>query len=103
MDQIRVVFTTVPDVDVGSEIAKRVVEEELAACVNIVPGLRSIYRWKGEISDDSEALLIAKVRMDRLTAYEARLSELHPYEVPEIIVLLPDHVSDAYLSWAMSS
>ncbi|MDG2149492.1 MAG: divalent-cation tolerance protein CutA [Planctomycetota bacterium] len=103
MDQIRVVFTTVPDAAVGSEIAKRVVEEDLAACVNIVPGLRSVFKWDGKVSDDPEALLIAKVRADKLTDYEARLSELHPYDVPEILALQPDHVSEAYLSWVMGS
>lgn len=102
MDEIRIVLTTAPATDEAASIARKVVEEKLACCVNVVPGLRSIYRWKGDVCDDAEVLLVAKVRADRLGDYAARMGELHPYDVPEIVALSPSFVSEAYLSWAVS-
>ena len=74
-------------------------EERLAACVNLLPGVRSIYRWEGEVQDDGEVLLIVKTREDALPALTARVVALHPYDVPEVIALPVAGGSDAYLAW----
>lgn len=97
---LRVVLTTVPDVETGARLGRAAVEEGLAACVSLVPGVRSIYRWQGRVEDEAEVLLVAKVRADRLAAYEARVAALHPYEVPEIVALAAERVFEPYLRWA---
>jgi periplasmic divalent cation tolerance protein len=93
-----VVLVTAPP-DRAPDLARRLVEEKLAACVNILPGARSIYAWKGELCDDSEALLVIKTRAARFDALRARVVALHPYEVPEVIELpiLDGHAP--YLKW----
>jgi periplasmic divalent cation tolerance protein len=93
-----VALVTAPP-DRAAELARRLVEEKLAACVNVVPAIRSIYRWKGELCDDGEALLVIKTRAALFGALRARVVELHPYEVPEVIELpiLAGHAP--YLSW----
>lgn len=96
MSDVLVVLTTVPDADSGARIATTLVGERLAACVNVVPAIRSIYRFEGRLCDDAEALLIAKIRKDRLPAYSARMIALHPYQVPEIVALEPSHVAEPY-------
>ena len=97
-----VVLTTVPDEAKGAEIARALVGEKLAACVNVVPGLRSIYRWEGKIEDDREALLVAKVPSARFAAYAARVAALHPYQVPEVVALRAEAVSESYLRWCLA-
>src|SRR5262245_8326177 len=82
-----VVLSTFPDVDTAARVARTLVEERLAACANLVPTIRSIYRWQGAISDDAEALAIIKTTADRYAALAVRIAALHPYEVPEIIAL----------------
>ena len=96
-----IVLTTVPDCKVGAEIGRSVVQEDLAACVNLLPGVRSFYIWQGELQEDEEALLIAKVRSDRYEAYQRRMGELHPYEVPEIVAIPAEKVSERYLAWCL--
>ena len=81
------------------KIAVALVEEGLAACVNIVPGLRSIYRWEGATCDDPESLLIIKTRAEQVQALARRLRELHPYEVPELLTLTPESGLSTYLDW----
>lgn len=93
------VLVTAPDADAGIAIARALVDEGLAACVNVVPGLRSIYRWKGEVKVDGEVLLVAKLRHDRLPAFVRRVQALHPYEVPEVVALPVVGGLDAYLDW----
>jgi len=83
----------------AAEIARTLVEERLAACVNIVPGVRSIYRWKGEVCDDAEVLCVIKTRQDRVDALRDRLPALHPYEVPELVVLEVASGHAPYLAW----
>src|SRR5574340_913038 len=82
-DSFLVVLVTVPSVETGKQIAACLVDERLAACVNILPGITSIYRWQGEISEDSEVQLVCKTRRECLARLEARVRSLHPYEVPE--------------------
>ena len=100
--QVRVALSTAPDRDSALRIAQTLVGEGLAACVNVLPGLRSIYRWQGEICTEDEVLLIAKTQRDRVLALTARLEELHPYDVPELVVLVADGGSEAYLRWVLA-
>jgi periplasmic divalent cation tolerance protein len=97
-----VVLVTAPP-DRAAEIARRLVEERLAACVNILPAIRSVYCWKGELCDDAEALLVIKTRAALFDPLRARVVELHPYEVPEVIELpiLAGH--PPYLQWIAES
>ncbi len=98
MDYI-VVYITVPDFDIGKNIAKTLVEEKLAACVNITSQINSIYFWQGNIEDDTEHLLIIKTRKDVFEKLENRVKELHPYTVPEIIAMPIVLGSKDYLNW----
>lgn len=94
-----VVFCTVPNADEGARIGRVLVEERLAACVNLVDGLRSIYLWKGAVSDDKEALLVIKTKPAQFEPLRARLVALHPYEVPEVIALPIVAGHEPYLAW----
>ena len=96
---VRVVLVTVPDVETGRSMAQAVVEARLAACVNVVPGLFSIYRWKGEVHEDPEALLVLKTTISVVEALRTRVLELHPYEVPEFLVLPVEQGYPPYLGW----
>lgn len=97
--QLFVALSTVPSAKVGRRIAKALVSEGICACVNVVPGLRSIYRWRGKLCDDREQLLILKLPGARLKALGKRLPELHPYDVPELVVLPVVGGHGAYLRW----
>ena len=99
MTDALVVLVTVPTPQRAAEIARAVVEERLAACGNVVPGLRSIYRWEGEVQEDEEALLLLKTTRARFEALRARVLALHPYDVPEVIALPVEAGSAAYLDW----
>ena len=90
---------TCPDAETAARIAQVLVEERLAACVNRVPGIRSTYRWQGEIHDDAEVLLVIKTTGERFDALRARLSALHPAAVPELIALAIADGLPAYLDW----
>ena len=94
-----VVYCTCPDPAPAERIAETVVNERLAACVSIVPGLTSIYRWQGAIQRDMKLLLIMKTCSTAYAGLETRLLELHPYEVPEIIALPIQAGSTTYLDW----
>jgi len=98
----RVVFVTAPDLEVAGKIARAVVEDRLAACASLLPGVTSIYRWRGEVLEDAEVLLLIKTRLEHLDDLERRVLELHPYEVPEFIALEPAHVEPRYLAWLQS-
>ena len=94
-----VVLTTAPDADVARSLATRLVEARLAACANVVPGVTSIYRWKGEGQEDSEVLVILKTTPAGLGPLRDRIAELHPYDVPEILALDAPEGSADYLRW----
>ena len=83
----------------AERIARALVEERVAACVNIVPGITSIYRWKGTVEQEPELLLVIKTMADRVEAVRARLVELHPYELPEVVVIPIGGGHKAYLEW----
>lgn len=94
-----VVLCTVPDEDTAVDIARAVVRRRLAACANIVGGVRSIYRWKDKIEDGQERLLILKTRHDQFEALRDAVVEMHPYEAPELLALPVLAGNPAYLSW----
>ena len=94
-----VVFMTVPDAETGATIGRAAVEEKLAACANVVPGLRSIYSWKGKVCDDAEALVIFKTRRALLPRLEKLVRRLHSYEVFELIAVPIAAGHAPYLSW----
>ena len=100
---LQVVLCTVPDAERGADLARTLVEERLAACVNLLPGLRSIYTWKGRVEDDAEALLVIKTRPDLFEALRERLAALHPYDVPEIVALEVGACHGPYLDWVRES
>lgn len=94
-----VVFMTAPGEDEAASIGRSLVEEELVACCNIVPNLRSIYRWKGKIFDEQEVLCIMKTKRALFSKLSKRVKELHSYDVPELISLAIDEGSEDYLKW----
>jgi periplasmic divalent cation tolerance protein len=95
----RIALITAPDAETARRIARTLVEERLAACVNVVPGVLSIYRWEGAIHEDAEQLLIAKTTDDRLAGLAERLAVIHPYALPELVALTPSGGSERYLAW----
>ena len=95
----RLMLCTCPDQETALGLAESLVSERLAACVSLVPGLTSVYRWEGQIQRDSEVLLLIKTLEERVGALGARLRQLHPYEVPEIIALPVTEGLNDYLSW----
>jgi periplasmic divalent cation tolerance protein len=97
------VLSTFPDADTARRIARLLVEEKLAACVNLVPGIESIYRWQGAIETASEVLALIKSTIGKYQLLENRIRELHPYEVPEIISLRIDSGHLDYLRWIEQS
>jgi periplasmic divalent cation tolerance protein len=98
-----VVLVTAPTPESAAEIARALVEEGLAACGNVVPSIRSIYRWEGEVHDDAEALLLLKPERRLLPELKLRLKELHPYQVPELLVLPVEDGLAPYLEWVARS
>jgi periplasmic divalent cation tolerance protein len=99
MTDALVVLVTAPSPEKAAEIARAVVEERLAACGNVVPGLRSIYRWQGAVQEDAEALLVLKTTRARFEALRDRILALHPYQVPEVLALPVEAGSARYLGW----
>ena len=99
VDDPRVVLVTAPDEATGLMLARSVVEARLAACVNLVPAVRSVFRWEGSIQEAAEVLLILKTTAARVETLRERVVSLHPYEVPEFVVLAVDGGLDAYLAW----
>lgn len=97
------VFSTCPDPATAERLGKALVGESLAACVNIVPGIRSIYVWDGALQDEAEVLLIFKTTAFRFAALRARLLELHPFEVPEVVAVEAAGGHDAYLRWVAAA
>jgi periplasmic divalent cation tolerance protein len=93
-----IVLTTAADQQ-ADELARTLVDERLAACVNVHAAMTSTYRWNGRAVTEPERQLVIKTRRSRLPDLERRLHELHAYELPELIVLSPESASDAYASW----
>lgn len=99
---VRTVLSTAPDEASGRALASALVEEGLAACVSVVPGVTSVYRWGGEVRAEGEVLLVAKTTAAVVAALTARLVELHPYDVPEVLALDVGGGHGPYLDWVAS-
>lgn len=93
------VYVTVSSSAEGERLARALVEERLAACVNRITGVRSTYRWQGQVEQSDEELLLVKTSQERFAALARRVQELHSYEVPEVIAVPIAAGSDSYLSW----
>jgi periplasmic divalent cation tolerance protein len=103
MEQARIVLTTVSSMQEAQLMASTLVEERLAACVNIISNVHSIYRWQGEVESAAEVLLLIKTSVDKLEVLEAAVRRLHSYDVPEFLVLSVESGSKAYLGWLYES
>lgn len=105
MTDVLVVLVTVPREEslepVALRLARTLVTEKLAACVNRIPGVQSIYTWEGKVQDDAEEILVIKTSRTRLEDLSRRIQELHPYDVPEIIALPVDSGLPDYLNWVL--
>lgn len=95
------VLVTAPDLDTARALARGLVERRIAACVNLVPGLESIYRWRGALESANEVLLLLKTSAARLAELERFLADEHPYEVPELVAFAPEQVAAAYGRWLL--
>jgi periplasmic divalent cation tolerance protein len=94
-----VALSTVGSAEEADRLARALVERRLAACVNVVPGVVSHYRWRGELQRDEERLLVIKTRAERIEALRDALRELHPYELPELVAFEISAGSPEYLKW----
>lgn len=103
MTDVILVLVTAPSADKAAELARALVEEQLAACGNIIPGLRSIYRWQGQVHDDAEVLLLLKTRAALFERLRARVVELHPYEVAEVLRVDIADGHAPYLAWVLDN
>ncbi len=98
-----IVLSTFGDADSARHVAQKLVEEQLAACANILPAIESIYRWEGAVESAAETMVIFKTNIDRYYQLEARLKELHPYKVPEILAFRAHAGLLAYTRWVDES
>jgi len=98
-DEPLLVLVTTPDAEVAAALARDLVEARLAACGNVVPGLRSIYRWEGQLQDEPEALLLLKTTRGRFEALREEVVRRHPFEVPEVVAVPIVVGSAPYLAW----
>ena len=101
MNEVRLVICTFPSAEVARQIGTALVEKQLAACVNLVPAIESIYRWQGEIETATETLALFKTTAALYPQFEFALAALHPYDVPEIIAIRPEQVAESYAKWVM--
>lgn len=102
-DNILIVLCTFPDVAKARETGTALVESQLAACVNLIPAVESIYRWEGKVDTSAEVLALFKTTPAAWPRFESLLRELHPYEVPEIVALRPEQVAQSYAKWVVES
>ena len=102
MTPVRIVFCTVDSADAARKLARRLVQERLAACVNIIENVTSVYKWEDRLEEDAELLLVIKTRDSRLQELMDRISDIHPYDVPEILSWTVEKGSKAYLDWVVA-
>ncbi|HTW46564.1 MAG TPA: divalent-cation tolerance protein CutA [Acidobacteriaceae bacterium] len=100
---IRIVLSTAGSREEAQRIAHALIHEQLAACVNLVPGVHSIYRWQGKVENAEELLLLIKTTAANLDRVEAALRAAHSYELPEFLVLTPESGSEAYVRWFLEA
>jgi periplasmic divalent cation tolerance protein len=103
MTDFQIVLSTCADREQAERIAHRLVEQQLAACVNILPGMQSTYRWQGKVETAAEVLMVIKTSADLVSEVELTIAGLHSYEVPEFLVLPVFGGSHAYLAWLRDS
>ena len=103
METIRIVLCTFPSAEAARQIGTALVEKQLAACVNLIPGAESIYRWQGKVESAAEIVAIFKTTATVYPEFERELAALHPYDVPEIVALEPAAVAETYASWLFSN
>lgn len=103
MNETIAILCSCPDEETASRLARGMVDNRHAACVNILPGIRSIYRWKEEIREHEEVMMVIKTTSSHFFVIEHWLEEHHPYEVPELVAVKAEHVADAYLKWLRQS
>jgi len=96
-------ISTFPDIETARRISNQLITEKFAACANILPGVESIYHWKGKIETGNERLVLFKLSQERQSAFQDKLRALHPYEVPEIIFLRIDSGLPDYLGWIVDN
>lgn len=96
-----IVLCTFPDVETARRICSEIISDNLAACVNLIPGVESIYRWEEKIEQASEVLAIFKVAAKGFKKLETNLLDKHPYDTPEIVGIAPHQVSEGYLKWVL--
>lgn len=101
-NQLKIIITTVNDPQRAAAIGRELLERRLIACCNSIPGVSSQYRWKNQIETDEEYLLVLKTASERVDNAMAHLEKIHPYEVPEIIILEPEQVANDYLNWVIN-
>ncbi len=94
-----IVFTTVSTTEEAESLAKKIVEAELAACVQVLPQMKSFYFWEGEVQNDAEHLLLIKTLEEKYSELEDFINENHSYDVPEIVAIQSESVSEGYLAW----
>lgn len=99
----RIVLTTTETLGDARNLGRQLVEEQLAACANVIPAVESIYRWQGKIEDSNEVLLLLKTTEEKLEDLESRLNSLHKYQTPEFLVLDIECGSSKYLKWLTES
>ena len=99
MDDFQIIFCTCPDFDTAKSIAEAIIRGNKAACVNILPGITSVYQWKNEIETAQEHLLLIKTRQDHYQEIELLIKQMHPYELPEIISVPIGNGLPEYLNW----
>jgi periplasmic divalent cation tolerance protein len=99
MAEVVLILTTVPDASAGETIARALVDERLAACVNVLPAMTSIYRWQGAVERATEHQIVIKTTRSRAAAVQARMRELHTYDLPEFLVLDVADGSPGYFAW----
>jgi periplasmic divalent cation tolerance protein len=102
-EEVLIIFTTWPDAEKARAAARQLVEEKLAACANVLPGIESIYRWQGKVETSTEVLVIFKSTIARYQMIENRIRELHGYEVPEILSVRVTDGLPSYLRWVEQS
>ncbi len=98
-EKILLALSTFPDAEIARHISNRLVSERFAACANVLPAVESIYRWKENVENANETLVLFKLREDRQSAFQEKLRSLHPYEVPEIIFVPVSSGLPEYLGW----
>ena len=99
--EIAVVLASVPDLEAGRRLARTLLQERLIACANLVPGVTSLYRWEGAVQEEDESLVVMKTRSELLPRLIARIPELHPYELPEVLALRVADGLPAYCRWVL--